>query len=53
MSLLYWIIFRVLDVTKGYYSPGRFIDLLQQDLIIVLLGIIAIYTIKRWNKIWK
>ncbi len=49
MSLIYYLFIDKI----GYFKLGRFVDLLQQDLIIVLLLVIAIYTIKRWKQIWK
>ncbi len=53
MSIIYFLIFKVFFPTFGTFSIGRLVDLFQMDLVIILLVIIAIYTVKRWNKIWK
>jgi hypothetical protein len=52
MSLIYYLLFTS-NVSLGRFFVGRFVDLLQQDIIIALLVVIAIYTVKRWNKLWK
>jgi len=47
MSILYYIIIEKI----GYFKIGRFVDLLQLDLIILLLAVILIYEIKRWQRL--
>lgn len=46
MSILY----RLFIESIGHFSIGRFADLLQQDLIVVLLSVLVIYKIKWWIK---
>jgi hypothetical protein len=47
MSLIYYFIISSI----GFFRLGRFIDLFQQDLIIILLSLILIFEIKRWHRI--
>jgi len=47
MSVIYYLF---IDKV-GYFKLGRFIDLLQQDLLIALLLTILIFEILRWNRI--
>ena len=47
MSVIYYLF---IDKV-GYFKLGRFVDLLQQDLLIGLLLTILIFEILRWNRI--
>jgi len=49
MSILYWLFINQV----GYLDLGQLAFYFQLDLIIALLLVIAIYTIKRWDKLWK
>ena len=49
MSLIYYFVISKI----GYFKLGRFVDLFQQDLQIVLLVFILYYAVRKWNKIWK
>jgi len=37
----------------GFFHLGRFIDLLQFDIITILLAYILYYEIKRWKRLQK
>ena len=47
MSVIYYLV-----VSKiGYFSIGRFVDLLQMDAVIGLLIAILIFEVKRWKRL--
>lgn len=47
MSLIYYIV-----VSKvGYFGIGRFVDLLQMDMVIGLLIAVLVFEVKRWKRL--
>ncbi len=47
MSVIYWL---VIDKI-GIFGLGRFVDLLQADITIMLLAAILVMEVKRWLRI--
>ena len=47
MSILYYLFIDKI----GYFRLGRFVDLLQRDLVIIVLLTILVFEILRWNRI--
>lgn len=53
MSLIFLILKANGAYVKCYYDWLIALFLIDLDIIAILLVLIAVFTIRRWNKIWK